>query len=1123
MDKTPRCHSCGVALPGQAVEGMCANCLLKLALEAPLTTPGNLEDAATSQATSPNPVVSVVSSTDLSGTTIGRYKLRQKIGEGGMGAVYLAEQREPVMRKVALKIIKAGMDTQSVVARFEAERQALAMMDHPNIAKVFDGGTTGSAGSEISNSKVQIIGGRPYFVMELVRGVKMTDYCNQTQLSVPERLKLFIQVCQAIQHAHQKGIIHRDIKPSNIIVAVNDGVPVPKVIDFGIAKATDQRLTENSYFTEFHAFLGTPAYTSPEQAELSSLDIDTRSDIYSLGVLLYELLTGVTPFDTKELLASGIDAMRKTIREKEPVRPSTRLTQLNSASAGRKLVPRPSPLASDLDWIVMKCLEKDRARRYETANGLAADLGRHLANEPVVARPPSASYLLQKAWRRNRLVLTAGGAVVVILLVGAAVSIWQATRAITARQAEHEQRTRAEANETRALASEEAARRAERETRQRLYAADMVAAQHALAEGNLGQARDYLRNHIPEAGQPDLRGFEWRYYWDQTEGRQAHTFTGHSNLVYCVAFSPDGRWLISGGWDSQVFLWDVRERKRVTNFVPGGGEVRSVAVTPDGDLLAVGTQSEVSLWRMNDVRQPSLVIRRPAKEARVNFVPHTSQLAIGLVQSVWGYGFEPGSVELWDYEANQTIREFPETGSRTALPAAGGILFTGVRHNLLQRWDLISDRPPLTAEFPWPLRSLACSPDGRWLITTSGEEDNRAQLWDGVRLSPIRTLIRHPEKTDIWSVAFSRDNQFAATAHADQLIRLWSLEATSDPVILRGHGSEVRAVCFAPDGRLLATGGADETVRLWDLGTASQPTAIRNVDHDQWQQGPTLSPDGRLMAIGGEGATIELWDLEWLRRVGVLTNASHAIRFSADSAKLITLDDTVTLKVWDLARRAPESVVTLANVAHYYRGFALSPDGQFLVGASREGDDTSTITLWNVATGEKATRAQAHHRALWAVVFFPDGRRFATCGEDRVARIWNAQTLEREAEFGGHKDQVFGVGLSSDGTLLATASIDGTAKVWNVAERRELWTLKGHKRGVLDIVFNTDGKTLATCSDDGSVRVWNLATGREVGSWQFGRQTCWAVFSPDGSRLVVVDNSGTATVLNGPLSSLQAR
>jgi serine/threonine protein kinase/tetratricopeptide (TPR) repeat protein len=380
------------------------------------------------------------------GTSIGVYKLREQIGEGGMGVVYVAEQTRPVRRKVALKIIKPGMDTKQVIARFEAERQALAMMDHPNIAKVLDAGTT-DEGSRHTPCAVALADGtrsvpatlgRPYFVMELVRGIPITDYCDRERLTIPERLELFVLVCRAVQHAHQKGIIHRDLKPSNILVTMIDGAAVPKVIDFGVAKATGASLTERTIYTAFQQFVGTPLYMSPEQADLSGMDVDTRSDIYSLGVLLYELLTGTTPFDQETFRTAALDEMRRIIREQEPPKPSTRISTLGGTattlSANRQTDPwrlRRS-LRGELDWIVMKCLEKDRNRRYETANSLVADLRRYLNHEPVEAGPPSIGYRLRKAARRNRAALVTAAVLATALVAGTAVSTWEAIRATKA-------------------------------------------------------------------------------------------------------------------------------------------------------------------------------------------------------------------------------------------------------------------------------------------------------------------------------------------------------------------------------------------------------------------------------------------------------------------------------------------------------------------------------------------------------------------------------------------------------------------------------------------------------------------------------------------------------------------
>ncbi|MBI3849790.1 MAG: serine/threonine protein kinase [Verrucomicrobia bacterium] len=465
------------------------------------------------------------------GTRIGPYKVLQKIGEGGFGIVYMAEQDEPIRRKVALKVIKAGMDTKQVIARFEAERQALAMMDHPNIARVFDAGETDT--------------GRPYFVMELVKGIPLTEFCDRKKLNARERLELFIKVCQAVQHAHQKGIIHRDLKPSNVMITMLDGQPVPKVIDFGVAKAIEQRLTEKTLFTRYDQLIGTPAYMSPEQAELSGQDVDTRSDIYSLGVLLYELLTGTPPIDAETLRKAGLDEIRRLIRETDPPPPSTRLTQElvaadkvgrvtprasssdESISDGAHGVTRPTPkseeevrassrrllqlketirfVRGDLDWIVMKCLEKDRACRYETANGLAMDLQRHLNHEPVVARPPGNLYRFRKFARRNRIQVAFAASVAAALIVGLVFAVIGFAKA-------RQERDRALAAERQAKAQQQIAQtEAARSAQVAKFLKDMLGgASPAIAQGRdttiLREILDRTAGRLEKelASQPDV-------------------------------------------------------------------------------------------------------------------------------------------------------------------------------------------------------------------------------------------------------------------------------------------------------------------------------------------------------------------------------------------------------------------------------------------------------------------------------------------------------------------------------------------------------------------------------------------------------------------------------------------
>ncbi len=880
---------------------------------------------------------------DAVGMMVGRYKLLEKVGEGGCGVVYVAEQAMPVRRRVALKVIKLGMDTKAVVARFEAERQALAMMDHPNIAKVFDAGTTET--------------GRPFFVMELVRGIKITEYCDQANLSTKERLDLFIKVCQAVQHAHQKGIIHRDIKPSNIMVTLHDGVPVPKVIDFGIAKATEGRLVDATVYTQLHQFIGTPAYMSPEQAEMSGLDIDTRSDIYSLGVLLYELLAGSTPFDPKELMAAGLDAMRKTIREKEPVRPSTRLATLKgeelTTAARRRSSDAPRLihlLKGDLDWIVMKCLEKDRTHRYETANGLAMDLKRHLDNEPVVARPPSNLYRFQKLVRRNKLAVGAAAAIAVSLILGLGISSFLFIREKQARASEagmfiREKEARQQAEDAKKQAQAEASRAeaASLELKTTLSASEFVQGSRLLSEGYRSDGLAYLArslsdNPTNEVVSTRLANLLASHYWIAPAGSLPPANAAPS--------SPDGKQPAAAPGDGLVREWEAQSRMPLTETLKTAGPVMSAQFSPDGKriLTMSGTETHgtAQLWDAQTGQPLTGPLRDGNKLNSAQFSPDGKQIVTASADK---------TARVWDAQSGQPVTE-----------------------------PLEHDGAVVSAQF---------SPDGKRIVTVCSS--NTARVWDAQSGRALTGPLQLGS-SGIKPEGFGFDPAQAMLSYFEQIAR-----------------EAAQQTQFSPDGKQIVTAWG-ETARIWDAQTGQPVTGP--LPHTGRLISAQFSPDGRrILTVSGRGrnATAQQWDAQSGR---ALTEPPHygsnvySARFSSDGQRILTASFDGTARVWDA-----QSGKLLASPLQ--PGFLLSAqfslDGKRilrttmdldqLIQTAGEGGQVPRVhfltRVWDAQSGQPLTDSlQNELDALQndfsiSAQFSPDGKRFVTTSSDGHARVWD--------------------------------------------------------------------------------------------------------------------------------------
>jgi serine/threonine protein kinase/WD40 repeat protein len=987
---------------------------------------------------------------DGPGTTVGPYKLLQQLGSGGMGVVYMAEQQFPVRRRVALKIIKPGMDSSHVLARFEAERQALAVMDHPNIAHIFDANTTET--------------GRPYFVMELVHGVPITRYCDENHLTPRQRLELFIPICQAIQHAHHKGIIHRDIKPSNVMITLHDGQPVPKVIDFGIAKAIDQRLTERTLFTQYGTMVGTLEYMSPEQAEMSGLGVDTRSDVYSLGVLLYELLTGSPPLEQKRLLEAAYDEMLRIIRDEEPPRPSKRISTAGerlatiSADRGTNPVALARLLRGELDWIVMRCLEKDRSRRYSSADALAQDVQRYLADEPVEACPPSVGYRVRKFARRHRTLLLTVGMIAALLIVGTVVSAWLAFRALRAEEKADKDRIAAQNSAGIAKQEAEDARKARKALGRTLYASRSNLIQVAWEANNISRVVELLDEQRPAPGEDDERGFEW-YYWDrlchaELRGLQLGyrlpprptSYDGH------VVFSDDGTRCAAVGpqpsgtaQPDPIGVWNLADGREVFSLpYPVPGPVK-LGLSGDGQRLAVlstlSNPDKTNVWG-------NLAVYDIA--SRKELLSTTT----------------PGDLRHAPTFLEPTVK-LTRAGQRVALILPGADEITPNPTFLI--WDVAAGAKPTV--LPGIPMWAALSPDGTrvaHLGQTRGDagQGTRTQLEikdiaTGKVLAtspwPEQAAQVPPRPVDTALMDYSADGS-RLTANGISIFVIWDAQGKLLSTFRPSGGQSVHAV--SPDGSRVATwsGLRNSIGQVWDTATGEAILTIKG-------------PLGSVIASG----------------------------FSSDSKRLYSAERLGNVKEW-VVRRGENPNPGRPGITSIW-----SRDGAREL-VFRRGHPTETVILVRDATGKEIRSFTEHKGAVLGVVCNPDGRWVVSMDRTRQLKVWNTETGKVHVTLtspalgwpGPPPVPVF----SGDSRRVILNLGQAGVKVLDLASDSEVFS---HPAWGTVVSGSPDGRRLAirtrVSAEDTTPdwTLWDVDTGKLVCT--LPRSTHRALFSPDGKRL----------------------
>jgi WD40 repeat protein/tRNA A-37 threonylcarbamoyl transferase component Bud32 len=983
---------------------------------------------------------------DGPGTVIGRYELLELIGEGGMGLVYLAEQKEPIKRRVALKIIKPGMDSRQVIARFEAERQALALLDHPNVAHVFDAGCTET--------------GRPYFVMEYVKGLSITRYCDEHRLTIEQRLRLFEQVCEAVHHAHQKGIIHRDLKPSNILVCVHDDRAVPKIIDFGIAKAITQPLTDKTFVTFQGQLLGTPEYMSPEQVDLATQDIDTRTDIYSLGVILYELLAGVLPFESDAFERAGLAEIQQTIREMEPASPSLRLTTLGekaktiAASRGTQVVPLARRLHRELEWIPLKAMRKDRCRRYRSVSEMADDIRNYLTGLPLLAGPETTVYRVQKFVRKHAGFVTTAALIALAIILGLGASTTMYAKAESARQEEVAAREAADQARLRAEQAEKAARDKAEELRRTLYVNSIQLADAKHRQGDTKAVRTLL-----ESCPNDLRGWEWNHF-NYSADQARMVLKGASKQVVHPVFSPDGKLIASGGWDKSIKIWDAATGSERMDLTGHEGAVWCVAFSPDGQRLASASADKtVKIWDVQSGREWRTLGGHDREVCHVTFSPDGKRIASA------DYG---PATKIWD----------TETGAQVA--------------NI--------QRQPM-----WVM-GMAFSPDGKHIASCNMDA---ISVWDTASGAEVMTMAS-AHKLFVSCVAYSPDGKSIVSCGWDSGIKVWDASTGKQTMVLRACNQRLNFVSYDASGKFIVAPDQGNTISVWD--TVTGEVVMTLAGHEASIRSVSFSPDGSRIVSGSGDRTIRVWDTSWSRGQMLMRTDSFrsvfSLAYSSDGKRFATGGPKGGVTIWDTA--AGTELTTLPAGASLIWDVVFSPDGRWLASGSNDG----TAAIWDAATGAKLVTLSEHQagKGIAAMAFSPDGSNIVVGNEGGDIRVCDTETGKEIMKFPGNQGSVATLAYYPDGRRILSGSWNGTAKVWDAATGTQVLSIKAEQDTRLKgfMAISHDGRLIATStSTQGNIILWDGETGKQVKTW--AAHTTDGVeqlsFSPDDKRLASVGRS----------------